>query len=91
MSAVDLQRRLTRAMERGRGSMMITQTDLGVLLESGAYEAVCSAATAELKQRAIKNAQSSTDAAPLITPQHVTAEMEGANNSFPKRKPGSSF
>lgn len=51
MSAVDLQRRLTRAMERGRGSMMITQSDLGVLLESGAYEAVCIAATAELRRK----------------------------------------
>lgn len=92
MSAVDLQRRLARAMERGRGSMMITQSDLGVLLESGAYEAVCNAATTELKQRrselsAAKKPTPIPDA--NISPEFVEAEMNRALNALkkPSRKP----
>ena len=79
--AVDLQRRLARAIDRGTGRMMQTLTDFSVLLESGAYEAVCNAATAELKQRrfelpAAKKPPPIPDA--NLSPDFVKAEMNRA-------------
>ena len=87
MSAVDLQRRLARSIERGKGRMMLTLTDFSVLLESGAYEAVCNAATAELKQRrselpAAKKPTPIPDASP--SPEVVEAAITRALNVLKK-------
>lgn len=51
MKIVDLQIRIARKMASGKGAMQITQTDLDVLVHSGAYAALCEAATNELKER----------------------------------------
>lgn len=87
MSAVDLQRRLARSIERGKGRMMLTQTDFGVLLESGAYEAVCNAATTELKQRRSELAvakKPTTMPEAKLSPEFVEAEMNRALNALKK-------
>ena len=49
MKIVDLQIRIARKMASGRGAMQITQADLDILVQSGAYAALCDAATEELK------------------------------------------
>ncbi len=48
MSAIELRRRIDRAIERGKGSMMLTQSDLDVWLESGAYKSLSEFADMEL-------------------------------------------
>lgn len=49
MKTLDLQIRMARKMASGKGSMQLTQSDLDVLVHSGAYAALCEAATQELK------------------------------------------
>lgn len=49
MKIVDLQIRMARQLASGKGSIQLTQTDLDVLVHSGAYAALCEAATQELK------------------------------------------
>lgn len=56
MKIVDLQIRIARKMASGRGAMQITQADLDILVQSGAYAALCDAATEELKTHRSKSA-----------------------------------
>ena len=51
MNSVDLYYRLARKLETRRGGVVLSQADLDILLASGAYEAICAAATADLKRK----------------------------------------
>lgn len=57
MNIVDLQIRIARKMASGRGSIQLSQTDLNILVQSGAYGALCEAATEELKADRAKSTQ----------------------------------
>lgn len=70
MRTVDLQIRIARKMASGRGAMQITQADLDVLVESGAYAAICNAATEELKEHRA-NSVGSKSSVPQPIPESI--------------------
>lgn len=72
MKTVDLQIRIARKMASGRGAMQITQADLDVLVESGAYAAICNAATEELKEHRAMSVDSKSS-----VPQPVPKSVRG--------------
>lgn len=57
MNIVDLQIRIARKMASGRGSMQLSQIDLDIFVQSGAYGALCEAATEKLKEKRATSAQ----------------------------------
>lgn len=51
MSAVELRRRIDRAIERGRGGVSFKDSDIDLWIESGAYKALSDYADRELCQK----------------------------------------
>lgn len=86
MKIVDLQIRIARKMASGRGAMQITQADLDILVQSGAYAALCEAATEELKTHRSKSADN--DKGPLQVPPTSLRgfEMPDAVTEIPRAK-----
>lgn len=90
MKTVDLQIRIARKMAYGKGSMQITQADLDVLVQSGAYASLCDAATKELKEhrsdapvsRPITVLAQPSSIRSFEVPDDVAAAVERAKASF---------
>jgi len=70
MNPADLQIRIAKKLVNGRGGMTITQADLDVLLNCGAYEKLCQAAI-EFNQCRKRNAPSRS------TPVAITRSTSG--------------
>lgn len=96
MKIVDLQIRIARKMASGRGSMQLTQIDLDILVQSGAYGALCEAATEELKVHRPSSAETyipavqvqPTSLRGMDSPDEVAAAVVRAKMSL-KRPKGS--
>lgn len=69
MNIVDLQIRIARKMASGRGSMQLTQTDLDILVQCGAYGALCEAATEVLKEHRLHRSKPIEVYGPAVQPQ----------------------
>ena len=90
MTIVDLQIRIARKMASGRGAMQITQADLDILVQSGAYAALCDAATEELKTHRSKSADNDKGAWQVLPtslrgfelPDAVASELARAKALF---------
>ena len=90
MKIVDLQIRIARKMASGRGAMQLTQAELDILVQSGAYAALCDAATAELKMHRSKSADADNGALHVIPtslrgfeiPDAVATELARAKALF---------
>lgn len=90
MKIVDLQIRVARKMASGRGAIQLSQEDLDILVQSGAYAALCDAATEELKMHRSKLADADNGALHVLPkrlrgfemPDTVTAELARATALF---------
>lgn len=90
LKIVDLQIRIARKMASGKAAIQLAQADLDILVQSGAYAALCDAATAELKMHRSKSANADNGALHVLPtslrgfemPDAVATELARAKASF---------